>query len=59
MSDLSYLRKPRVHMIKTYFLFEIRILAASLSKLEKFQRRSSVLPNMKYNCAVLFLRQIH
>ena len=33
------------------------ISEASLSKLEKFQH-SSALPNIKYNCAVLFLEPI-
>ena len=50
---------PIVHMVKTYFLLEnLSISEPSLGILQNFQHRSA-LPNIKYNCAVLFLRQVY
>ena len=44
-------------MVKTHFLLENQsITEPSLGILQNFQRRLA-LPNIKYNCAVLFLRQ--
>ena len=46
-------------MVKTHFLLEnLSISEPSLGILQNFQRRSA-LPNIKYNCAVLFLRQVY
>ena len=48
-----------VKMVKTHFLLEhLSISVPSLGILQNFQRRSA-LPNMKYNYAVLFLRQVN
>ena len=50
---------PVVHMVKTHFLLEnLWISGASLDILEKFQC-SWALPNVKYNCAILFLLQMY
>ena len=47
-------RLPILHMVKTHFLLEnLWISKPSLSILEKFQR-SSALPNIKYNCSILY-----
>ena len=52
-------RFPVMHMVKTEFLLEnLWISGASLCLLEKFQC-SSAIPNMKYNCAILFLCQMY
>ena len=52
-------RFPTLHMVKTHFLLEnLWISKPSLSILEKFQR-SSALPNIKYNCAILFLCEMY
>ena len=52
-------RFPTLHMVETHFLLEnLWISWASLGILEKFQC-SSVLPNVKYNCAVLFWSQFY
>ena len=52
-------RFPIVHMVKTHFLLEnLSISEPSLGILQNFQCRSA-LPNIKYNCAVLFLRQVN
>ena len=52
-------RFPIVHMVKTHFLLEnLSISEPSLGILQNFQRRSA-LPNIKYNYAVLFLRQVN
>ena len=40
------------------FAGNLWISEASFGKLEKFQC-SSALPNLKYNCAVLFLKEIY
>ena len=46
-------------MVKTPFLLEnLSISEPSLGILQNFQHRSA-LPNTKYNCAVLFLRQVY
>ena len=46
-------------MFKTHFLLEnLSISEPSLGILQNFQCRSA-LPNIKYNCAVLFLRQVN
>ena len=46
-------------MVKTHFLLEnLCISESSLGILEKSQR-SLVLPNIKYNCVVLFLSQLY
>ena len=46
-------------MVKTHFLLEnLWISEPSLGILEKFQR-SSDLPNIKYNCALLFWSQLY
>ena len=46
-------------MVKTQFLLEnLWISEPSLGILEKFQQ-SLALPNIKYNCAVLFLCQMY
>ena len=48
-----------VKMVKTHFLLELLpISVPSLGILQNFQRRSA-LPNIKYNYAVLFLRQVN
>ena len=48
-----------MHMAKTHFLLgNLSISEPSLGILQNFQRRSA-LPNIKYNCAVLFLRQVY
>ena len=48
-----------VHMVETHFPLEnLWISEPSLGILEKFQR-SSALPNIKYNCAVLFWSQLY
>ena len=52
-------RFPVVHMVKNHFLLEnLWIWAASSGILEKFQCGSAV-PNIKYNCAILFLWQMY
>ena len=52
-------RFPIVHMVKTHFLLEnLSISEPSLGILQNFQH-TLVLPNIKYNCAVLFLRQVN
>ena len=52
-------RFPIVHMVKTHFLLEnLSISEPSLGILQNFQCRSA-LPNIKYNCAVLFLTQVN
>ena len=52
-------RFPTVHMVKTHFLLEnLWISKPSLGILERFQR-SSALPNIKYNCAILFLCEMY
>ena len=52
-------RFPTVHMPETHFLLEnLWISEPSLGILEKFQR-SSALPNIKYNCVVLFWSQLY
>ena len=52
-------RLPILHMVKTHFLLEnLWISKPSLSILKKFQR-SSALPNIKYNCSILFLCQMY
>ena len=60
LSDATHIyRFPIVHMVKTHFLLEnLSISEPSLGILHNFQRRSA-LPNIKYNCAVLFLRQVY
>ena len=46
-------------MVKTHFLLEnLSISEPFLGILQNFQRRSA-LPNIEYNCAVLFLRQVN
>ena len=46
-------------MVKTHFLLEnLSISGPSLGILQNFQCRLA-LPNIKYNCAVLFLRQVY
>ena len=46
-------RFPALHMVNTHFMLEnLWISKLSLCILEKFQR-SSALPNIKYNCAIL------
>ena len=46
-------------MLETHFLLEnLCISEPSLGILEKFQR-SSALPNIKYNCVVLFLGKLY
>ena len=46
-------------MVKTHFLLEnLWKSEQSLGILEKIQR-SLVLPNIKYNCVVLFLSQLY
>ena len=46
-------------MVETHFLLEnLWISEPSLGILEKFQR-SSDLPNIKYNCVLLFLNQLY
>ena len=48
-----------MHMAAIHFLLEnLWISEPSLGILEKFQR-SSALPNIKYNCAVLFWSQLY
>ena len=52
-------RFPAVYMIETHFLLEnLWISEPSLGILEKFQRSSAV-PNIKYNCALLFWSQLY
>ena len=52
-------RFPKVHMAETHFLLEnLLISEPSLGKLEKFQHRSA-LPNIKYNCALLFWSHLY
>ena len=52
-------RLPVVHMVETLFLLKnLWISGASLGTLEKFQC-SSAAPNIKYNCATLFLCQMY
>ena len=49
----------KVYKVETHFLLEnLWISEPSLGILEKFQC-SSALPNMKYNCAVLFWSQLY
>ena len=55
VSDI--LRFPTVHIFKTHFLLE-NLWVSEPSLLEKFQC-SLAPPNMKYNCAVLFLSQLY
>ena len=51
-------RFPTLHMAETHFLLENpSISESSLSILEKFPR-SLGLPILKYNCIVLFFRQM-
>ena len=58
-TDIYSYRFPTVHMVKTHFLFEnLSISEPFLGILQNFQHRSA-LPNIKYNCAVLFLRQVN
>ena len=46
-------------MVKTHFLLEnLSISELSLGILQNFQRRLA-LPNIKYNCVVLLLRQFY
>ena len=46
-------------MVKTYFLLEnLSISEPSLGILQNFQHRLA-LPNIKYNYAVLFMRQVN
>ena len=46
-------------MVKTHFLLEnLSISEPSLGILQNFQCRSA-LPNIKYNCVVLFLKQVN
>ena len=48
-----------MHMVETHFLLEnLWISEPSLGILEKFQH-SSDLPNIKYNCALLFWSQLY
>ena len=46
------------HVTFTHYALYFIISKASLSKLEKFQH-SLTLPNVKYNCAVLFWDQLY
>ena len=46
-------------MVKTHFLLEnLSISEPYLGMLQNFQCRSA-LPNIKHNCAVLFMRQVY
>ena len=46
-------------MVETHFFLEnLSISEPSLGILEKFQRHSA-LPNIKYNCALLFWSQLY
>ena len=48
-----------MYMVETHFLLEnLWISEPSLGILEKF-RHSSALPNIKYNCVVLFWSQFY
>ena len=55
LKDGSYIHRfQKVHMVETHFLLEnLWISEPSLGILEKFQH-SSALPNIEYNCALLF-----
>ena len=56
--DSDIYRFPTLHMAETHFLFENpSISESSLGKLEKFLC-SSGLPILKYNCVVIFFRQM-
>ena len=52
-------RFSTLHMVNIHFLLEnLWISKPSLSILEKFQC-SLALPNIKYNCAILFLYEMY
>ena len=52
-------RFPTLHMVNIHFLLEnLWISKPYLSILEKFQC-SLALPNIKYNCAILFLYEMY